>query len=194
MQLHNDNRRFGLIALILHWGVFVLFVAQYLLYQLMHNWPVSDLKWAFYDLHKSIGISLFFIALFRIFWRIANPMPAPPLGQSPWQRRAARFSHFGLYAAMFVMPVSGYIGSKAGGFSASWFGFVHLPDLFGKSDSLNYWAELVHTTTSYFALAVVSVHAGAACWHHFYRGDDVLVRMWPPAQRSRRAVFRDEAV
>lgn len=194
MQLRNDHRRFGLVAQVLHWGVFVFFVAQYVLYQAMHNWPVSDLKWALYDLHKTIGISLFVIILFRVFWRIANPRPMPPEGLRQWQQRAARISHLLLYVAMFVMPVSGYIGSKAGGFKASWMGLVELPDLFGKSKALNFWAEFVHTWTSYFILAMVCGHVAAALWHHFHRGDDVLVRMWPPARRSRREAVRDATV
>ena len=44
-------------------------------------------------------------------------------------------------AGMLVMPVSGYIGSKAGGFKAGWFGLVEMPDPFGKSEALNFWAE-----------------------------------------------------
>ena len=194
MQLRNDETRYGLIAQILHWGVFLLFVGQLAFALLMLNLPISDLKWTFYDLHKAFGISVFFVVLFRIFWRLSNARPKFPAGLPAWQRRAAKASHMTLYACMLVMPVSGYIGSKAGGFKASWFGVVELPDLFGKSETINFWAEAVHTATAYFLLALITFHGAAALRHHYRLGDEVLARMWPPAGRRRRQEAGDAAL
>ena len=77
------------------------------------------------------------------------------------------------------MPVTGYLGSKAGGFKANWFGLYELPDLFGKAESLNFWTEWVHTIVFYAMAAVIGVHVAAALYHHAIRKDGVLKRMLP---------------
>jgi cytochrome b561 len=191
MPYTNSETHYGLIAQLLHWGVFVFFISQFVLALLMLNWPVSDLKWTFYDLHKSFGITLFFVALFRLFWRFSNTRPTLPAALPYWQRRAAGASHAMLYVCMVVMPISGYIGSKAGGYKANWFGLAELPDLFGKSEALNLWAEAVHRATFYLLVTLVVVHAAAALRHHYRLGDEVLVRMWPLAKRRRGPAIED---
>jgi cytochrome b561 len=155
----------------------LMIVANYVFEQFMHRLEVSPLKWQFYDLHKSVGLTVLFIVALRLAWRAFNPVPQMPQGVSPTQRLAARVSHAVLYVCMFAMPLSGFIGSKAGGFKASWFGLFEMPDLFGKDDAINWWAEAVHMVTAYVLAAMVVLHAAAAIYHHVALRDDVLRRM-----------------
>lgn len=171
--------RYGAVARVLHWAFAVAFLAQFVIYQLMSNLPVSPTKWWFYDLHKSLGLTLLAAIVFRIVWRRLNPPPPLPEGLPGWQRTASRVSHLLLYAGLVIMPVSGFVGSKAGGYKASWFGLLEAPDLFGKNEAVNWWAEAIHSTTYWTMTAVIAVHAGAALMHHYRWRDGVLRRMWP---------------
>ena len=38
-----------------------------------------------------------------------------------------------------------------------------------------------HEYLAYSAAILLVLHVGAALYHHFFRGDDVLRRMWPGA-------------
>ena len=91
----------------------------------------------------------------------------------------ARANHWLLYVVLIIMPVTGYIGSKAGGFLVPWFWLFETPDWVGKNEDLNTIAENVHAVTAYVLLGLISLHVAAAFWHHIVRKDVVLRRMLP---------------
>ena len=78
-----------------------------------------------FNLHKSFGLLSARLMLVRLGWRLAHP--APPLPAMPaWQARSPRRRTSSLYVALFVMPLSGYLGSVFSGYPVKWFG-VTLP-------------------------------------------------------------------
>jgi len=179
MRLRNTIASFGIVHQVLHWGLFGLIIAQFVTEYFMKSLPKGAEKWWYYDLHKSLGITVLMLVVVRLGWRFSNPVPRPPAGVPPWQRRTAALSHGLLYTLLFMMPVAGFIGSKAGGYKASWFGLFEMPDLFGKDDGINTIAEAIHTYGSYAIYAIVGVHVAAALYHHVVLKDDVLRRMLP---------------
>jgi cytochrome b561 len=190
MAIKNTDERFGAVAQFVHWSIFLLFVVQFVIADWMIDAPKSPDKWALYDLHKSLGLTVLFIVFLRIGWRLSNPQPTPPTGLSGPQRLAARASHYILYGAMLLMPISAYVGSKAGVFAVSWFGIWEVPDLvnwigayepqiLGRNKWLHIFANDVHRILSYAIYGLVGLHLSAALWHHFVRKDDVLRRMLP---------------
>jgi cytochrome b561 len=129
--------------------------------------------------HKSIGVTVLGLIALRIVWRLIAGAPAyaEPLGKLA--QVASRAGHFALYALMIAMPVSGYLGSTAGGRAVSWFGLFELPRLVAKDRGLAVaagWAHLVFAWMLAFALAA---HLGAVVWHAMIKRDSVLTRMWP---------------
>src|SRR5271155_1364995 len=82
--------------------------------------------------HKSIGMTVLCLVALRIVWRliVGAPVYAEPLGRLI--HTAARCGHLTLYALMIAMPVSGYVGSAAGGHEAEWFGLFTFPNLLPK--------------------------------------------------------------
>ena len=177
--VRNTSARFGWIAMILHWIFAVAFLGQFIIYLFMHNLEPSDLKWWFYDFHKSMGLTLLAVVTFRLIWRLTNPQPTTVETDPAWKQMAAAISHRIFYAGMFLMPISGFIGSKAGGFKASWFGVFEAPDLFGKNDQINLIAEWTHTVTFYAMAVLITLHIAAAMHHHFSLKDQILRRMTP---------------
>jgi cytochrome b561 len=137
--------------------------------------------------HKSIGVTVLGLVALRIVWRltVGAPAYAEPLGKLT--QVAARAGHLALYALMIAMPVSGYLGSTAGGRAVSWFGLLELPRLVAKDRDLAVaasWAHLVFAWTLAFVLAT---HLSAVVWHAMVKRDSVLTRMWPsfrPASSS----------
>jgi cytochrome b561 len=137
--------------------------------------------------HKSIGVTVFGLIGLRIVWRliVGAPAYAEPLGKVI--RVASRAGHLALYALMIAMPVSGYLGSTAGGRAVSWFGLLELPRLVAKDRSLAVAASWAHLVFAWMLAFVLAAHLGAVVWHAIIKRDSVLTRMWPsfrPASSS----------
>lgn len=130
--------------------------------------------------HKNTGTLLFPLVLARIAYRWRHPPPPLPGTVPGWQRRLARASHLALYALLVVMPLSGFVRVRAGGFP------VELLDLMGagpwipKSEALAATAQGVHFLAALLLVALLALHVGATLHHALARRDGVWQRMWPP--------------
>jgi cytochrome b561 len=137
--------------------------------------------------HKSIGVTVLGLVALRIVWRLTAGAPAyaEPLGKLT--QVASRAGHLALYALMIAMPVSGYLGSTAGGRAVPWFGLFELPRLVAKDRLLAVAASWAHLVFAWMLAFVLAAHLGAVVWHAMIKRDSVLTRMWPsfrPASRS----------
>ena len=179
METHNTKERYGLVAQVLHWGIFAIFIALYVVGEMMEDAPKGPQKWALYDLHKSFGISVLFLVFVRIGWTLSNPVPEPAQGMPAYLEKASKITHYALYAIMILMPIGGYIMSVSGGYSVSWFGLFKLPSIMGKNHTLHEITEEGHEIMAGLIIFIVLLHAAAALWHHFYLKDNVLRRMLP---------------
>ena len=128
-----------------------------------------------FNLHKSIGMTIFALMVVRILWRIGHP-PPPLRGVPRWQVSAARGNHVLLYAALVIQPLAGYLGSEFSGFPVKFFS-VTLPGWAGKNAMMKDLMSTVHLVTSWVIAAAVIVHVGAALKHAFVNRDAVLARM-----------------
>jgi len=171
--------RYGLTAQGFHWLVAGLILFQVPLAYYMIGLPLSPAKLESYALHKSIGLSIFAIAALRLAWRwLHRPPPLPP-GTPDWQAALARLVQWLLYAILFAMPLTGWLSSSAANFPVSLFGWFTLPDLVAPDRNLHERLELAHRLLAYSLFGLLSVHAGAALHHHFFRRDRVLATMVP---------------
>ena len=176
--------RWGAVAQLLHWSIVILVITQFVLGRLADELPLGMHKLAILARHKSIGITIFMLAMVRLSWRFSNPAPPLPTTLKPYEQRLAHLTHGALYVLLFVMPITGWIMSSARSFPVSWFGIFQLPDLVAPSKPL-YEAMLnAHTALAWILAAVASLHLLAALQHHFVLKDDVLRRMLPFDRRS----------
>lgn len=129
-------------------------------------------------LHKSLGLTLLAITVLRLAWRMLRPGPAALPG-SPWLRRAAGAGHWGLYAMLLAMPLSGWAMGSAAGRPPRWFGQFTLPAIAPRSEALDATMETLHVAGFWVLAALVAGHVVAALYHHWVLGDGTLGRMWP---------------
>ena len=130
-------------------------------------------------IHASMGFLLLALVVLRALWRWRYPPPPLPITMTKLVRMVANLSHLALYAAMALLPLSGWfaytehVRRTMGVRPASFFWLVKIPLLpdFGID------FHFIHKLGSYGALALIGLHAIAAFKHHFYDRDDVLVRM-----------------
>ncbi len=173
-MLKNTATSFGLVTRAFHWAIAGLILVQLPLgLRLGSIEPGLANLWLF-ALHKTLGISVFALMCARLLWHLVSPPPAP-LGGG-WQAAAARAVHWTIYALMFSIPLSGWIGSSATGIDTVVFGRLTLPAIAPLSEAWETAAFTFHGIAAKAFLALLALHIGAALKREM-DGDGTLTRM-----------------
>ncbi|WP_372996268.1 cytochrome b [Marinobacter sp.] len=178
MKIRNTPSGYGLVAMIIHWlvaaAVFGLFGLGYWMVDLSYY---DDWYRRAPDIHRSIGILLFVVMVFRVAWRGVNVSPAPLSNHKRWEVRSAHLAHFLLYVLIFVAMVSGYLISTADGSSISVFGWFEVPSVTGRIKGMEDTAGVVHYWSTWAIVGLAVIHAAGAFKHHLLDRDRTLWRM-----------------
>ncbi len=78
---------------------------------------------------------------------------------------------------MIIMPMSGWVINSAANVPMSWFGLFQLPNILGPDEAIKNTAATIHEVTAWVFIALITVHALAALYHHFVLKDSTLKRM-----------------
>jgi cytochrome b561 len=135
-------------------------------------------RFTYITLHKSLGQTIFFLAVFRLVWRRLHPPPAVAGRIDHWELVAARCSHWLLYAVMLGMSISGYILATAAARPSPYFWLFYWPQP-ALAPDIARAALRVHLAGQYALYAFVGLHVLVALWHVAVRRDAVLERMLP---------------
>jgi cytochrome b561 len=179
MQLKNDSSRYGIVAQLFHWSIVGLIITQFVLANKADGLPLGPALIATLATHKSIGMTIFGLAIMRLIWRWFNPIPEVPASTPSWQRVAAHASHWALYGLIMITPIFGWLMSSARNFPVSWFGIVTLPDFVEPNTATYDFFHAGHEILATSLLVIALVHAAAALKHHLLDRDNVLRRMLP---------------
>ena len=166
-------------AVVLHWLIGVAVLAQITLGLWMITIPKVPIgvRAGWFNVHKSIGITLAVLILVRILWRLFHQAPPLPATMSKWERIAAKANHLLLYACMIVMPVSGYLGSSFTKYPILYWG-IKLPQWGWDSPALKDLFSQVHFVTVIIFIALIALHIAAALKHALIDRDGIVQRMW----------------
>lgn len=179
MNLRNIDR-WGPVSQLLHWTIVLLVVVMAIVGLSLDSLPRSPKYFWVYDLHKSTGLTVLALAVIRLGWRLHAGAPPPLPGIPTWQRRTAGATHALLYLLLFAMPLSGWLYDSASGLRPlRWFGLFQVPKLAAPDEALADSAIAAHQLLFWLLLALVTLHAAAAVYHHVFRGDATLARMLP---------------
>jgi cytochrome b561 len=175
--------RYDPVAVALHWTIAIAIIIMIPFGLLLEDIP-KELQGTAYGLHKSIGITILVLSVFRLVWRLLNPPPALPEGMKPLERTLAKAGHWAFYVLMLGMPMTGWLlVSAAQKYPTILFWMAEVPYLPLPADMVNKdTAEMfgeVHELLAYGTLALLVLHVGAALKHHLVYKDNVLTRMLP---------------
>jgi cytochrome b561 len=179
MKLTNSSERWGALTQLMHWVVVALIIAQFTIASIAEDLPLGMQKLAWLARHKSVGITILGIAVARLAWRLLSPGPALPSRLGPVERLLASVTHIGLYLALFLLPLSGWLMSSAKGYPVSWFNLVQLPDLIAKNEDTFILLKETHEVLAGTLVGLAVLHVAGALKHHFFYKDDVMKRMLP---------------
>ena len=130
-----------------------------------------------YSSHKLIGLTIFFLVLARLLYRLTRGAPRPDPSVPAALTGASHLVHWSLYALLIAVPIIGYTAISYGRY-LDVFG-IQLPAVTAKNEDLSKEVFEWHETGAFLILIFVTLHIAAAIYHRFVRKDRVVERMLP---------------
>ena len=192
--------RYTKTAIFLHWliaiGIFGMFALGWymadlpkeapkqLTYDLfdwgVYTWQLSEEaspRTFYFNLHKSIGVTILALIAIRILWRITHTPPALLASYKVWERKLAAATHHLFYLLMIALPLSGVIMALNSKYGIKWFGVPFLSGVDNKP-TREIWVE-AHEIIGIIMLLMIAIHLLGALKHKFIDKDETLNRMLP---------------
>ncbi|MGK7652571.1 cytochrome b/b6 domain-containing protein [Roseovarius sp. B08] len=193
MPLTNSPDRYGAVTKTFHWLTALLILSAIPLgliaNDLAHAVRNPDIatteaeisRAAFlFSLHKTIGVTVFFVALLRILWTIGQTKPGLLNGDKPLEARAAETVHWLLYGSLVAVPLTGWIHHAATtGFAPIWWPFGQSLPLVPKDGGLAHTFASLHHILNWVLWLSLAAHVAGALKHHVIDRDATLRRMLP---------------
>jgi cytochrome b561 len=178
----DGARSYGGMAKALHWLVFALVAAQFVVAFAMPDIGRGTKPGTLINLHMSLGFTIVAVIAVRWLWRLTHPVPLVTADVPAWEQTVARVTHALLYVLLLANPFLGWANASARDWDIVMFG-QPLPHLVAAQSPVGRAAGDVHVWLAWSLLALIGLHVAAALYHHFVRHDDVLQRMLPGAAR-----------
>ncbi len=173
----NTSERWGSVQIVLHWTIAALILIQVPVAWGMVAASPGALQNFLYNVHKNVGVIIFPLALVRLGWRWAHPVPLLPADVPGWQAMLARATHVLLYLLLFLMPCTGFLYTALSGYPVPLFMLWDLSKLVAVNKPAGEWFKLAHLSLQWLLYLVVMLHVAGALQHHLVRKDWVLRRM-----------------
>jgi cytochrome b561 len=192
--LLEDRVRYTHVAMLLHWAIALLIIANIALGLSAALLPSSILSdtgaRVVIDMHKSIGITVLGLAILRVLWRLTHRPPPLPSVFAGWEKAMAHAAHIALYVLIFALPLSGWMHDSAWIAAESHpmylFGLVQWPRIGfllhldpALKDQLHTQLGTLHTACGYALYVVLALHIVGALKHQWIDRHPVLGRMLP---------------
>lgn len=174
--------RYSTTAMALHWLIAALLVYNYALGERAEHLRQGVALFTILQLHKSVGISVLLLSLFRLGIRLWRPAPVAVI-----DNRSAKYLSSSVHALFYVVmigaPLTGWIIVSTAKIEIPTllFGIVPWPHL-PVAQGWHRLAEDAHALLSTLMLALIALHVIGAVRHQFVMKDGLLDRMMPTAK------------
>ncbi|NOT14272.1 MAG: cytochrome b [Methylotenera sp.] len=196
--MNQTSTRYTKVAIILHGlialGLFAMFALGWFMDEIpkeaakqsafdlfnlgIYSWQTAEeiSPRAFYfNLHKSIGVTLLALIALRVFWRITHRPPAMLTSYKAWESKLATGVHHLLYVLMVAMPLSGLIMAINSKYGVLWFGMDLISGLDNK-ECRDLFKE-IHEIVGTVLFLMIVLHIVGALKHKLIDKDTTMQRM-----------------
>jgi cytochrome b561 len=182
--MQESRSRYSTVSIALHWLIALLILSNVLIGGWMEDAPDAD-KLSYFQMHKSVGVTVLILSLVRLSWRLTHPWPPLPDHMPAWDRAMARATHVIFYVLMIGVPLLGYAAASAGGApEVPLYGIMPAPNLpLPQSHELAEGLGDTHKILVKTTYVVLALHVLGALKHHFLDKDEVLHRILPIVRR-----------
>ena len=173
----KTSAAYGGLSRLNHWLGAVLFAVMVIVgfilsYDVLSRETAGPIR----NLHKATGTLLLVFALWRVSWRMVQGFPPPVSGVPAWQDVASRLVHWGMLAALLIMPLSGVLMSLIGGRLIDMYGLFSIPPFAENKEAAGLMRQ-VHGYAAYALAGLIVLHILAALKHGLIDRDGTLARM-----------------
>ena len=190
--------RYTKTAIILHWLIAIFIALMFglgwfmadlpkeapkqLAYDLfdlgVYTWQLAEEaspRTFYFNLHKSLGLTVLALIVLRVLWRITHTPPAALSSYKAIEKKVATATHHSLYLLMLAVPVTGLIMAINSKYGVKWFGIDVIAGLDNKP--VRDFFECTHEFVGIVLLVLIGIHLLGALKHKFIDKDDTMSRM-----------------
>ena len=174
MSIKSTATHYGKVAVSIHWlSAFVIIVLIGTGFRAT-GIESTLAKAEVLQLHISFGVAILLLTVVRIGWWLFADKRPKAVPMSSWQDSSSRAIHYFFYVVILGMTASGIGMIILSGTGSIIFGGdpALLPDFEG------YVPRTPHGIGARLMLLLFVVHVGAAFYHHIFKKDGLLSRMW----------------
>ena len=174
MRLTNSITEYGSISKIFHWLSAAVLIFQIPLGFYLVDLDFNEKRLTIESIHVLLGLSIFYITIFRLIYKLFNP--TPPLSNSifPGQRLIAKLNHVFLYITIIMITISGALKKLFNGEILDVIFFsLEIKDNFDL-------AELfydIHIVANYTLISLISLHILAVITHKVLFRENLLKKI-----------------
>lgn len=189
-MLTNSPTAYGTITKTFHWSIALLILALIPLGIIANQLPFDTnealaQKAFLFSIHKTLGIVVFVLAVFRILWAMTQTKPVPIHPDRRAETYLAHLVHWLLYGSLVLVPLTGWIHhASTEGFAPIWLPIGQNLPFVPESARLAEIAAALHIIFERVLAASILLHVAGALKHAVLDRDGTLARMWFGARQA----------
>ena len=180
----NTTSTFGWVERAFHWATAIGIVGAIALGVVAYEWGFDTdealrTKAVLFSLHKTVGLTVFFLAIGRIAWAVLQPRPRPLHPEAEAETFLAGAVHWVLYGSLVIVPLLGWTHhATAEGFAPIWWPFGQtLPGLSADA-GLSALLGSLHKVFAKVLAGALVLHVAGTLKHVVMDRDLTFARMW----------------
>ena len=174
MRLTNSLTEYGFISKVFHWLSAAVLIIQIPLGFYLVDMDFGDKRLTVESIHVTLGLSIFYLILFRLLYKTLNPTPRLQNSLFPGQKIIAKLNHIFLYVSILVITISGALKKLFNGEELDMFFFnLEIQDNFDLADIF----YEIHILGNYTLIALISLHISAVIIHKLLFKENLLKRI-----------------
>ena len=174
MRLTNSLTEYGSISKIFHWLSAAVLLIQIPLGFYLVDLDFSEKRLTIESIHVILGLSIFYLTLLRLIYKLLNPTPSLGNNIFPGQRLIAKINHILLYLTILIITISGALKKLFNGEMLDLFLFdIEIKDNFELAESF----YDIHILSNYTLITLISLHIFAVIIHKVIFKENLLKKI-----------------
>ena len=174
MHVKNTLTEYGLISKLLHWISAVLLFIQIPLGFYLVDLDFGPERLTIEDIHVTVGLSIFYLVILRLLYKIFNPTPKLEPSIFKGQRFLAKLNHVMLYVTILSITISGIFKKLFNGETLIiFFKKIKIQDNF----ELGKLFYDIHVISNYILIVLIIIHLLAVITHKLFFNDNLLKKI-----------------
>ena len=127
------------------------------------------------DIHVTMGLSIFYLVILRLLYKIFNPTPELEPSVFKGQKFLAKLNHVMLYVTILSITISGILKKLFNGETLTIiFKKIKIQDNFELGELF----YDIHVISNYLLIVLIIIHILAVITHKLFFNDNLLKRMF----------------